>query len=135
VASGAAADLSQQIDALEQSVPELRVPTAPPEPVPSVIEDAGSRTLGLITRLIRLRQSRANVDELMSATATLSRSVTADTRAIGEALRPLGTRLSALAENPGAAPAADVDREFQTLLTRAKALSPVLVSLREQASL
>jgi hypothetical protein len=135
VASGAPADLSQQIDALEQSVPELRAPAAPPEPAPSVIPDAGSRTLGLVTRLIRLRQSRANVDELMSATAALSRSVSADTRAIGDALRPLGTRLSTLAENPGAAPATDVDREFQTLLTRAKTLGAVLVSLREQASL
>ena len=135
VASGAPADLSQQIDALEQSVPELRAAAAPPEPAPSVIQDTGSRTLGLVTRLIRLRQSRANVDELMSATASLSRSVTADTRAIGDALRPLGTRLSALAENPGTAPAADVDREFQMLLARAKTLGAVLVPLREQASL
>jgi hypothetical protein len=135
LASGAPADLSQQIDALEQSVPELRGTVPPAEPIVSVAGDAGSRTLGLVNRLIRLRQSRASVDELTATTASLSRSVTTDMRALGDELRPLGVRLSALAQNPDAAPAADVDREFQAALARAKALGTVLVPLREQASL
>ena len=135
LASGAPMDLSQQIDALEQSVPELRGRLATAESAAAPAVDTGSRTWGLVNRLIRLRQSRTSVDELSASTAALSRSVTADTRAIGEELRALGTRLSTLAENPDAAPAADGDREFQTGLARAKALAAVLVPLREQGSL
>src|SRR5205814_752078 len=110
LASGAPMDLSQQIDALEQSVPELRGRLATAESAAAPAVDTGSRTWGLVNRLIRLRQSRTSVDELSASTAALSRSVTADTRAIGEELRALGTRLSTLAENPDAAPAADGDR-------------------------
>jgi hypothetical protein len=131
LAAGAPADLSQQIDALEQSAPELRGSVPPTEPATAA--DAGSRTLGLVNRLIRLRQSRASVDELAAATAALLRSATTDTRALGDELRPLGAHLSSLAEN--AAAGSDADREFQAGLARAKALGAVLVPLREQASL
>jgi Mechanosensitive ion channel len=133
LAAGAPADLSQQIDALEQSAPELRGSVPPTEPATAVAADAGSRTLGLVNRLIRLRQSRASVDELAAATAALLRSATTDTRALGDELRPLGAHLSSLAEN--AAARSDADREFQAGLARAKALGAVLVPLREQASL
>jgi hypothetical protein len=94
-------DLTQQIDTLEQSVPELRNTVAATEAAsgPSAA-DRGSRTLGLVSRLIRLRESRMNVDDLSAATASLSRSVSAETRATGDELRSLGTRLSTLAENP-----------------------------------
>ena len=135
LAAGAPADLSQQIDALEPSVPELRGSVPPTEPAAAVVADAGSRTLGMVNRLIRLRQSRASVDDLKAATAALLRSVTTDVRALGDELRPLGARLSALAEKADAGPASDADREFQAGLARAKALGAVLVPLREQASL
>jgi hypothetical protein len=135
LASAAPLDLAQQIDALEQSVPELRGSVATAETVAAPASDGGSRTLGLVNRFIRLRQSRTSVDELSASTAALSRSVTADLRAVGEELRGLGTRLSTLAENPDAAPAGDGDREFETGLARAKALAAVVVPLREQASL
>jgi hypothetical protein len=136
LAAGAPTDLAQQIDALEQSVPEVRGALMTPESAsgPSAA-DGGSRTLGLVSRLIRLRESRGSVDELSTATAALSRSVTADMRAVGDALRSLGGRLSTLAENPEAAPAGEGDREFHTGLSRARALAAVLVPLREQASL
>jgi Mechanosensitive ion channel len=133
LAAGAPADLSQQIDTLEQSVPELKGSVATTEPAAAVAADAGSRTLGLVNRLIRLRQSRASVDELAAATAALLRSATTDTRALGDELRPLGAHLSSLAEN--AAAGSDADREFQAGLARAKALGAMLVPLREQASL
>ena len=133
LAAGAPADLSQQIDTLEQSVPELRAPMATTEAAVPASGDAGSRTLGLVNRLIRLRQSRASVHELMAATASLSRAVTADVRVLADETRPLGERLTALAQNPDAA--ADADRDFRAGLARAKALGAVLVPLREQASL
>ena len=136
LADGAPTDPAQQIDALEQSVPEMRGPLTPPESGPvATAADSGSRTLGLVNRLIRLRESRGSVDELSAATAALSRSVTADMRAVGDELRSLGARLATLAENPEAAPAGEGDREFQTGLSRARALAAVLVPLREQASL
>jgi hypothetical protein len=136
LAGGAQADLSQQIEALEQSAPELRASLAPSEPAAAgVMAESGSGSWALVTRLIRLRQSRASVDELRAATASLSRTVTNDLRAISEELRPLGARLSTLAENPDTVPAADTDREFQAGLARAKALAAALVPLREQASL
>jgi len=136
LADGAPTDPAQQIDALEQSVPELRGPLMPPESGPvATAADSGSRTLGLVNRLIRLRESRGSVDELSAATAALSRSVRADMRAVGDELRSLGARLAMLAENPEAAPAGEGDREFQTGLSRARALAAVLVPLREQASL
>src|SRR5262249_49457671 len=97
--------------------------------------DAGARTLGQVNRLIRLRQSRVSVDDLTGATASLSRSVTTDLRALGDELRSLGSRLSTLAENVGGGPADDAERDFQAGLARAKALGAILVPLREQTSL
>jgi len=135
LASGAPADLSQQIDTLEQSVPELRGTASPSEPTAVGAADSGSRTLGLVNRLIRLRQSRASVDELAGATTSLGRAVTTDIRELGDELRPIGARLAALAQNPDAGPAGDAEREFQAGLTRAKTLGGILVPLREQASL
>jgi hypothetical protein len=132
----AQSDLTQQIDTLEQSVPELRNTVAATEAAsgPSAA-DRGSRTLGLVSRLIRLRESRMNVDDLSAATASLSRSVSAETRATGDELRSLGTRLSTLAENPESSAPEDGDQAFQTGLARAKALAGVLVPLRQQTSL
>jgi hypothetical protein len=136
LSGGAQADLSQQIDALEQSAPELSASTAASEPATAPVSPEGvSGSWGLINRLIRLRQSRASVGELRAATASLQRSVANDLRAIADELRPLGARIAALAENPDTVPAADADREFQRGLTRAKGLAAALVPLREQASL
>src|SRR5204862_6207564 len=56
-------------------------------------------------------------------------------RAPAGRLGGLGARLSALAESPDTAAAADAEREFQTGLARAKALTAILIPLREQASL
>jgi Mechanosensitive ion channel len=136
LSGGAPADLTQQIDMLEQSVPELKTAVTTSEPVSSATTaDSGSRTLTLVSQLIRLRQSRVSVDDLSAATATLSRSVTAETRAVGDELRSLGTRLSTLAENPDAAAPDQGDAEFHMGLARAKALAAVVVPLREETSL
>jgi len=136
LAGNAQVDLSQQIDALEQSVPELRGSAAAAEPTAAVVPAAGGPgTWALVDRLIRLHQSRGSVDDLRAATASLSRSVGNELRATAEQLRPLGARLSALAESPDTAAAADAEREFQTGLARAKALTAILIPLREQASL
>ena len=135
LAAGTPTDLSQQIDALEQSVPELKGSVPTTEPAAVVAGDTASRTLGQVNRLIRLRQSRVSVDDLAAATASLSRSVTTDLRSLGDELRSLGARLSALAENASAGPAGDAESEFQAGLARAKALGAVLVPLREEVSL
>src|SRR5262245_49231432 len=111
--TGSPLDVSQQIDILEQSVPELRGQGPPAEPAAVVGGEAGSRPLGLVNRLIRLRQSRVSVDDFAAATASLSRAVTTDLRTLGDELRALGARLSGLAENADAGPSADAEREFQ----------------------
>lgn len=134
LSGGTQADLTQQIDTLEQSVPELRNTAAATEP-PSTAADTGSRTLGLVSRLIRLRQSRMSVDDLSAATASLSRAVSGETRAAGDELRSLGTHLSTLAENPESAGSDDGDQAFEAGLARAKALAGVLVPLRQETSL
>lgn len=134
--SNVPSDLTQQIDTLERAVPEVRAGAAASEPTSSTsLVDAGSRTLGLVNRLIRLRQSRISVDDLSAATASLARAVTAEARATGDELRSLGARLSMLAENPEAAGPEDGDQAFQAGLARAKALAGVLVPLRQEASL
>src|SRR3989442_190284 len=134
MAGGEQADLSQQIDALEQSAPELHTSAAAAEPVTAVVPAAGGGgTWTLVHRLIGLHQSRGSVDELRAATVSLARSVNTDLRASAEQLRPLGARLSALAESPDTASAADAEREFQAGLARAKALTATLIPLREQA--
>src|SRR5215470_15670119 len=135
VTAGAPTDVSQQIDALEQSVPGLRGSVPTTEPASAVAADTASRTWGQMNHLIRLRQSRVSVDDLASATASLSRSVTTELGALRDDLRALGGRLSGLAENANAGPAADAESDFQAGLARAKALGTVLVPLREQSSL
>src|SRR5438552_1338565 len=110
LAGNAQVDLSQQIDALEQSVPELRGSAAAAEPAAAVVPAAGGPgTWALVDRLIRLHQSRGSVDDLRAATASLSRSVSNELRASAAQLRPLGARLSALAESPDRAAAADAE--------------------------
>src|SRR5882724_3978113 len=136
MAGGAQADLSQQIDALEQSAPELRGSAAAAEPAATLVPAVGGPGgWTLVSRLIGLHRSRASVDDLTAATVSLSRSVSSDLRATAEQLRPLGARLSALAENADTASVADAEREFHTGLGRAKALTATLIPLREQASL
>jgi len=135
VTAGTPTDLSQQIDALEQSVPELRGSVPTTEPASAVAADTAPRTLGQLNHLIRLRQSRVSVDDLASATASLSRSVTTDLGALRDELRALGGRLSGLAENANAGSADNAESEFQAGLARAKALGAALVPLREQSSL
>jgi hypothetical protein len=127
LAGNAQVDLSQQIDALEQSAPELRGTTAATEPAAAVVPAAGgSGTWGLVDRLIRLHQSRGSVDDLRAATASLSRSVSNELRATAEQLRPLGARLSALAESPETAAAAETREVLKSLGLELLRLSVVI---------
>src|SRR5882724_4782576 len=88
MAGGAQADLSQQIDALEQSAPELRGSAAAAELAATLVPAAGGPGgWTLVSRLIGLHRSRAGVDDLTAATVSLSRSVSSDLRATAEELR------------------------------------------------
>src|SRR5207245_1583525 len=136
LAGNAQVDLSQQIDALEQSVPELRGSAAANEPAAAVVPAAGGPgTWALVDRLIRLHQSRGSMDDLRAATVSLSRSVSNELRATAEQLRPLGTRLSALAESPDTAAAEEAERECQTGLARRRALNALSGALGAPAAL
>src|SRR2546430_16126032 len=96
LAGNAQVDLSQQIDALEQSVPELRGSAAAAEPAAAVVPAAGGPgTWALVDRLIRLHQSRGSVGDLPAATASPSRSVSNQPRPPPRPPRPLGPPLSA----------------------------------------
>ena len=66
------------------------------------------------------------MDDLRAATASLSRSVSNELRATAEQLRPLGARLSALAESPETAAAAETREVLKSLGLELLRLSVVI---------
>src|SRR5256886_841841 len=133
----ALASLNTSIEWYRQARVTMRgVNRAAEAPAAAVVRAAGGPGTGaVVARLIRLPQSRGSMDDLRAATVSLSRSVSSELRATAEQLRPPGARLSALAESPDTAAAADAEREFRTGRAPAKALPALLSPLREHASL
>jgi hypothetical protein len=126
-------DLARQIQALQDAVPGLKAATAQPGPAPAVeAETAG--TWGLVRRLLAVRRSRNSLGALKGATAELQQNVEHHIGAIRGELRPIRSRLRALAENPtlSGTTLAEGEREFRDLLERRKALVAVMLPLRGQ---
>lgn len=142
VPSGADDDLEQQIDAIQEAVPELRAagaatPATPATPAAAAEVSPAWGTWGLTQRLLALHRSRRSIDELMVTTSELASGIDDDFQALRAAMRPVGARLRELAADPaaGGVSLADSQREFRELLERNKRLAAVLLPLREQAAL
>jgi hypothetical protein len=129
-------DLEHQIAGLQEAVPELQSPaaalaaSAAPSPW-------ASGTWAMIQRLLALQRSRSSLEALEGATNELVRHVDDDLKAARAAIRPIMTRLRALAKDPtdSATSLKDSQREFRDLLERRKLLAAVVLPLREQSAL
>jgi hypothetical protein len=134
--SGGDDDLEHQIEALQEAVPELRSSTAS-QPVASAATGSASGTWGALQRLLVLQRSRSRLQGLEATTDELVRHLDEDTKAARAGLRPILTRLRALAKDPTDAGASlsDGQREFRELLARRKLLVAVVLPLREEAAL
>jgi hypothetical protein len=129
-------DLEHQIDALQESAPELRGATAAPT-VASAPTGPTSGTWAMIQRLLALQRSRGRLGELETSTKELVRQVEEEAKAARASLRPITARLTALAKDPtdSGKSLADSQREFRELLERRKLLVAVVLPLRDQTAL
>jgi hypothetical protein len=134
--SGTDDDLPHQIGALQEAVPELTSPAAS-QSGGSVSSGSGSATWGMVQRLLALQRSRSRLKDLEKATNELVRALDDEAKPARDALRPMLTRLRALAKDPtDSAPSlADSQREFRDLLERRKLLLAVVLPLRDEAAL
>ena len=134
--SGADDDLEHQIEALQEAVPEVRSPTAG-QSVGAASSGPGSGTWGAMQRLLALQRSRSRLEELETATNELVRRLDEEAKAARDGLRPILTRLRALAKDPtdSGTSLADSQREFRDLLERRKLLVTVVLPLRDEAAL
>jgi hypothetical protein len=140
VAAGAAGeevDLTDQIQALQDAVPDATSPGA--ATVVTTTPGAGAPTgaWALVYRLLALQRSRRSLKELHRATTEIEQSTGADIQGLRQTTRPVLSRLRTLAKDPasdGTALAAGQE-EFHNLLARAKLLGAVMLPLREEAAL
>ncbi len=133
------ADLAHQIQAVQESVPELRSTSAPgpvgisPQGGPAA-QVAG--TWALSHRLLALQHTRGGLDQLTKTTTILEQSIDHDLRATQEGLHPIVARLHALIGDPrGGGSLVDGERVFHELLERSKLLGAVVLSLRNESAL
>ena len=139
-ASGAGGPaLAQQIQALQDAVPDLRVTAAAtPAPATPVLEaEASSPTISLLRRLLAQRRSRTSLEELAVATSALSSVIDKDRRVVRDLAGPVDRRLQELTKDPsgGAASLGEGARQFRDLLERSKLLAAATVALRQQGAL
>ena len=134
--SGADDDLGHQIDGMKEAVPELGSATAPQSGA-ATSSGSGSGTWGMVQRLLALQRSRSRLADLEAATNNLVRSLDEEIKAARAGLRPILTRLNALAKNPtdSGTSLQDSQREFRGLLERRKLMAAVLLPLRDEAAL
>jgi Mechanosensitive ion channel len=137
-ASDADGDLSDQIKALQDTVPELR-PATPTTVVttspPPAVWPSGARAL--IYRLFALQRSRRTLKELTRTTSELAQATQTELHDAQDAVRPMAARLEVLATTPapdGASLAAG-QTEFRDLLKRTTQFRTVVLSLREESAL
>jgi ABC-type glycerol-3-phosphate transport system permease component len=136
VAAGPA--LAQQIQALQDAVPDLRVTATTPAPPPPALEaEASSPTISLLRRLLAQRRSRTSLEELAVATSALGSVIDKDLRVVRDLAGPVDRRLQELTKDPsgGAASLGEGARQFRDLLERSKLLAAATVALRQQAAL
>jgi len=135
--SGADDDLEHQIDALKEAVPELGSAATASPSVGALSSGSGSGTWGMVQRLLTLQRSRSRLQDLEAATNELVRRLDEEAKAARAGLRPIFTRLGALAKDPtdSGTSLADSQKEFRSLLERRKLMAAVSLPLRDEAAL
>ena len=131
-------DLSDQIQALQDTVPELS-PTAAAPTVGTTAPAAAlpSGALGLVSRVLALQRNRSTLKELTHRTTELDRDIRGELQATRQTVRPMMARLRELTKDPavdGASLAAG-QQEFRDLLERTKLHRTVVLPLREESAL
>jgi hypothetical protein len=135
---GEETDVSTQIKALQDAVPELASAGAAQTVVTAPLrEGPPSGAWALIYRLLALQRSRSSLKQLMRTTTEIARDADAEVQATRQTVRPVVARLRTLAKDPTAngtaLPAGQ--QEFRDLLERAKLLGAVMLPLREKSAL
>ena len=131
-------DLADQIQALEDTVPDLNEGAGGPTiatPAPRAALASGAWPL--VYRMLALQRNRSTLKELSRRTSELVRDVKDEIQATRQTVRPMVARLRELTKDPaqdGASFAAG-QQEFQDLLGRAKLHRAVVLPLREESTL
>jgi hypothetical protein len=141
------ADLVQQVQALQETVPEVFATAAtPPAPArvvaapvtagarPAAEPAPASGTWSSINRLLALQRARRTLGQFATITTELGAEVDADAERGRAALRELSRRLRAVATNPAASEALTED-DFRRELEKIKGLGAALVPMRAESAL
>jgi hypothetical protein len=132
------ADLPDQIQALQDALPELGSENGAPTVVATAPRAAApSGAWALAYRLFALQRHRSTLRQLARTTSELAGEVRGAIRATRPTVRPMMGRLRELASAPAAdgAPSAEGQQEFRGLLARVKLLRAVVLPLREESAL
>src|SRR5262249_18200691 len=132
--AGTEADLAHQIQALQESLPQLGSATLPVT-AGTPAAPAGN-TWGLIRRLIEIQHTRSGLEDLVKSTKALEQAISSDQRATEASVRPIMGELRKLTVDPSPGGSlADGQRQFRDLLERGKQLGAVILSQRDEAAL
>jgi hypothetical protein len=132
-------DLTQQIEALQESVPELNTTSASAkasttqsaQTAPASVPATG--TWGIVRRLLALQRARGQLTQLDRTTAELVREVDVQVETTRTMVRDLSRRLR---DQVSAVPGdQDAEQAFHRELERVKLLGAVLVPLRTEGAL
>ena len=123
-------DLAQQIQALQESVPELGGGKAVPKPAAAAAAKPSEAATGAVRRLLALQRARNTLDELALTTRGLGRDLEVELTTTGSSVRALAEQLRARAERP--APSVEDERAFREELERLKVLAAVIPPLRAE---
>jgi hypothetical protein len=136
-AAGDEVDLADQIQALQDAVPDGASPGAATVVTTSPRASSPTGAWALVYRLLALQRSRRSLEELDRGTTEIAQSTEADIQALRQTVRPVLERLRKLAKDPVAdGTALSVGQEeFHDQLERAKMLGAVMLPLREEAAL
>jgi hypothetical protein len=126
-------DLIQEIQALQESVPELTSAATPAAKAPVVATPPADGTWSVVRRLLALQRARSQLGQLAGATENLAAEVDALVDSTRTSVRAMSRRLR---DQTATAPAVgDAEQEFRRELERLKGMGGILVPLRGEAAL
>jgi hypothetical protein len=137
-ASGEEAELPEQIQALQDTIPAPSSATGVPAVVTtSPREAAPDGAWALVYRLLALQRNRSALKELSRTTSELAGELRSEIRDVRQTVRPMMARLRELAHRPAEDGTSPTGRqgEFRGLLERIKLLRAVVLPLREESAL
>jgi hypothetical protein len=135
-ASSTDMDVAHQIQALEESLPELRS-TAEPAPTAAAQTSApAGGNWGLVQRLMGIYHTQRNLDQLALRTAALEGRIGKDLKTTRASLHPVVSQLRALTADPSPnGSLAEGQKTFRALLQQSKQLNAVIMSTRGERAL